>query len=122
MTFLSSVTATLTLCISMMPSFASCNATDRDEIYTLLERVELSACRFIRNGSGYSAKEAAQHLRTKWRAGNKLSGEMSAEQFISQIATTSSMSGQPYMIDCGAGSLLLSSWLAEKLREIRAPL
>lgn len=51
---------------------------------------------FIRNGSEYDAKAAADHLRLKWKnAGRRVK---TAQDFIRGCATGSSMSGQPYRI------------------------
>ena len=51
---------------------------------------------FIRNGTAYDAKAAADHLRLKWKnAGRRVK---TAQDFIRGCATGSSMSGQPYRI------------------------
>lgn len=51
---------------------------------------------FIRNGSEHSAAQAAAHLRLKLdKTRNRLE---SAEQFIDKVASSSSMSGKPYMV------------------------
>lgn len=95
-------------------------AQDRVEIDGLLRRVDSSQCRFYRNGSGYSGHEAAQHLSAKLSVASKrIIGELTADQFITEIASTSSLSGRPYMIDCGAVSQPLSNWLTLELARMR---
>lgn len=51
---------------------------------------------FIRNGSEYSPGQAAEHLRMKWKKGG--SAIKTARDFIEKLATSSSMSGKPYLI------------------------
>ncbi len=51
---------------------------------------------FIRNGSTHSAQEAVEHLKLKLRkAGKRLN---TAEEFIDYLATASSISNKPYLI------------------------
>lgn len=51
---------------------------------------------FIRNGSEHTAKEAVDHLKLKLRrAGNRVT---TAEEFIDNLASSSSFSNKPYMI------------------------
>jgi hypothetical protein len=57
--------------------------------------------RFIRNGSEYTAAAAAEHLRTKLSAAG--SQVQTAEDFIDQIGSRSSVSGQEYQIRMGDG-------------------
>ena len=43
------------------------------------------------------------------------------EQFIARGASSSSLSGRPYQVKCGAGAPVESrAWLGAQLREIRA--
>ena len=72
---------------------------------------------FIRNGTEYSAADAARFLRRKcnWR----LAGYAAAEDFVSSCATASSTSGQPYRIRLPGETLarpsaeVLATWLAD---------
>src|SRR5689334_5113315 len=51
---------------------------------------------FVRNGSEYTAQQAADHLRLKLRrAGSRVK---TADDFIVYCATGSSVSGEPYSI------------------------
>jgi hypothetical protein len=78
---------------------AQAQAPDNEKarIEALIRNVEtLKDAKFIRNGSTYDAKNAAQFLRGKWRSKDK---EIhSAADFIDKAATVSSTSGQPYLI------------------------
>ena len=78
---------------------------------------ELQGASFIRNGSDHSAKEAAEHLRGKWRsAGSRVK---SAQDFVEQIASKSSMTGEVYRIRLADGSVVNSGdWLAARLAEL----
>lgn len=73
-------------------------AYEQARINYLLERVSKSPYNFIRNGSRYSGKRGAVHLRWKYyfRSGKKIK---TAEAFIEQIATFSKRSGQPYQME-----------------------
>ncbi|MDR0550008.1 MAG: DUF5329 family protein [Deltaproteobacteria bacterium] len=51
---------------------------------------------FIRNGSEYPASRAVRHLRRKLKSSqDKL---RTADEFIDQVASKSSLSGKPYLI------------------------
>lgn len=74
---------------------------------------------FLRNGDEHDAKEAADHLRTKWKAADDEA--MTAEQFIDAIASKSSISGEPYRIRLGDGWVVLAGeYLRERLAEIES--
>jgi hypothetical protein len=51
---------------------------------------------FIRNGNEYDAARAASHLRLKFDHSKNRLG--SAEEFIDKVASSSSLSGKPYMV------------------------
>ena len=51
---------------------------------------------FVRNGTAYSADDAATFLREKLKAMGH--GVTTAEEFIDKVATKSSMSGKPYTV------------------------
>jgi hypothetical protein len=75
--------------------------------------------RFIRNGSEYSAKEAADHLRSKREsAGSRIK---TARQFIEYIASKSYLSGKLYKIKYPDGKLRPSGdVLTEELTRIES--
>jgi hypothetical protein len=86
-----------------------------DGLLSMIESAEGDV--FIRNGSEHSAKDAAEHLRNKWKsAGNKI---VTAEQFIDEIATKSSLTGEPYRIRrAGGAEILAGDYLRGKLHEL----
>jgi hypothetical protein len=71
--------------------------TEDEKIIKLISYVEhLQGVVFIRNGSQYTAKEAADHLTMKRsKSGNRVK---IASDFIKNVASKSSVSGTPYQI------------------------
>jgi hypothetical protein len=66
------------------------------EIDELITYVQSAGVRFIRNGSEYSGVEAAQHLRSKLAvAADRVK---TADDFITGIASKSSLTGQLYLV------------------------
>ena len=92
----------------------SFHLTEKQKINFLLEELERSNLRFIRNGDEYSAKEAKEHMLKKLEyAGDRV---RTAEQFIIYIGTKSSLSGKPYFVLFPDGRKIESGkWLSEKL-------
>ena len=75
--------------------------------YLIASLQNLEGATFIRNGSEYSALKAADHLRMKLqRAGDRI---QTAEQFIDELGTKSSMSGEKYRIRFKDGRVLESA-------------
>ena len=100
---------------------AELSAAAVKEITLLLERIEASNCAFMRNGSWYTPAEARKHLQRKldYMVERKMLG--SAEQFITDTASASSLSGRPYMVRCGSSEPMPSAaWLNAELRRIRS--
>ena len=96
------------------------SATVQREVNFLLDAIEGSGCRFFRNGTWYGAHEAQTHLRGKydWLVARAVVD--SAEQFIDRVATQSSLSGQPYLVQCaGEPELASNQWLRERLAQFR---
>ncbi|MBL8822011.1 MAG: DUF5329 domain-containing protein [Planctomycetia bacterium] len=79
--------------------------SESQKIDKLISSVEsLKDARFIRNGTEYSAQEAAEHLRLKLKnAGDSI---QTASQFIEHVASKSSLSGEVYLIRLSDGSTL----------------
>jgi hypothetical protein len=73
--------------------------------------------RFLRNGSSYSAKDAAKFLRGKFeKMGEHVN---TAQQFIEQIASRSSTSGEPYRIRLSDGREVPAAvFLGDELQRI----
>jgi len=89
------------------------------EIEALLGYLKnLDGAVFIRNGSEHTASEAAAHLRLKWE---KQAGKIkTAEDFIAQCGSKSSISGERYQIRLKDGQLRYADeLLTEHLRQIR---
>lgn len=90
------------------------------EIAYLLNAVEQGDCRFLRNGSWYSAHAAADHLRAKYQLKSAAGVIASAEEFIAKVASRSSFSGEAYEVQCaGRRQEPSAAWLSERLREYR---
>lgn len=94
---------------------------ERDEkarIEALLHAVGTTGVTFLRNGSPHEGKEAEDHLRTKWR---RAGSSLTAEQFIENVASRSSMSGKPYLVRLADGKEIPSAdWFRARLLEIDA--
>jgi hypothetical protein len=88
------------------------------KIEGLLDAITKSkGAKFIRNDSEHDGKAAADHLRSKWRSAS--SEIKTAKDFISKIASSSSMSGKPYEVKLSDGSKVkLRDWLTERLAEL----
>lgn len=80
------------------------SAKEQQKIEKLLSIIEQSDVSFIRNGVTYSPKEVADHLRTKYE--NAKDQITSYDLFISEIASKSSMSGEPYLIKLKSGETI----------------
>ena len=88
------------------------------EIEYLLTTMGQSECTFIRNGKEYDADDAESHLRMKYRRGKRYAG--TADDFIDNLASRSSMSRKPYLIACDGGVPGESgTWLRELLADYR---
>ncbi|WP_257389584.1 DUF5329 domain-containing protein, partial [Tahibacter caeni] len=79
------------------PHAASLSQTERIE-RLLAAIAALDGARFVRNGKDHSPADAAAHLRRKWQAARRSAADDDAERFIDALASTSSVSGQPYRI------------------------
>lgn len=90
-----------------------------DEIRGLLEFVEQSDCRFIRNGAEYSGPRARAHLERKLDYLESKNRVKSAEDFIDLAATKSSMSGRTYEVRCSDGTEPAGIWLHRELQRQR---
>ena len=93
--------------------------TGQPEIEFLLTSVAKSDCRFIRGGSEYGGREAADHLRLKLsKAGSRV---QTAEDFIEGIASKSSLTGRAYQIRLADGKVVPSGqWFRDTLAKRRA--
>lgn len=90
---------------------------EQKKIEFLISSIEnLNGAKFIRNGSEYTGNEAAEHLRMKLqKAGGRV---QTADDFIRICASSSYLSGQPYLIKSADGKMQKSAeFLGKKLKE-----
>lgn len=88
------------------------------EVNALLGELRGSQCRFNRNGTWYDGANAAQHLAKKY---DYLRAKLAkTEQFIAKGASSSSMSGKAYLVQCGDAKAVTSeAWLTDRLAALR---
>lgn len=93
--------------------------TETDKIKFLLNELDKpeSNLKFIRNGEEFSGKEAREHMQKKLDyAGNKIK---TVNDFIDQIATKSSLTGNLYYVKLPNGTKIESAkWLRETLKKL----
>ena len=93
------------------------DSTER-EVRLLIDAIAASHCDFNRNGRQHTAAEAAAHLELKYaRAGRRID---SADEFITQLASSSSFTGRPYLMSCEGDTLPAEDWMIDALAQIRA--
>jgi Family of unknown function (DUF5329) len=97
--------AVLSVLSLALTSLSARDAQQQARIDFLLHAVETSAgIKFIRNGTEYDGPAAAAHLRTKLRAaGARIA---TAEDFIKDCASESSMTHQKYKVKLTDGTML----------------
>lgn len=108
--------AMLMLALSMRV-FANPDASAQREIDHLLAFVASSSCTFTRNGTDYAAPKAAEHLAGKLRFAASHIG--TAEDFIRDLASRSSVSGEGYRVKCNNIDMPADEWLTRELRRYR---
>jgi hypothetical protein len=92
----------------------------RSEIDGLMSRLEVTGCEFNRNGKWYTGADAKSHLLRKLQYLEERNAVQSAEDFIELAATSSSVSGQPYLVKCEDGAAVSSrTWLRTQLQGVR---
>ena len=92
----------LLLFIGLSLPAMSKSLTENQKIDKLIEYTRnLKDATFIRNGSEYTAVQAADHLQLKRK--NAGSDIKTARQFIKDLASVSSMTGNAYMIKFKGG-------------------
>lgn len=110
------------LCLLFLSIGALAHAEDSTSLearkidYLIASIEMLQGAQFIRNGTAYEAKTAADHLRLKLRmAGSRVA---TADDFIRLCASVSSVSGTPYHIRFADGRVVSSeAYLRQKLAE-----
>jgi Family of unknown function (DUF5329) len=113
--------ASLLLALACVGVTATPTPAAHAEIEHLLTYLRDSGCRFHRNGAWHEAPAAAQHLRDKFEVMRQRGMIGSAESFIDRGASSSSMSGKPYLVRCGEAAPQPSGpWLHAELKRHRA--
>mgnify|MGYP001814497727 FL=1 len=108
----------LLLCILLGP-VAWADDVMEQEIDHLLDTVGSSNCVFVRNGKEHGPQAAKEHLSMKRRRGKKYFD--STEEFIDNLASSSSWTGKPYFIQCGdEGPQPAAEWFANVLQTYRS--
>ena len=93
----------------------------RTEIDALMSRLETSGCEFNRNGTWHTNAAAKSHLLLKLKHLEERGSVQSAEQFVALAASSSSTTGQPYLVKCGNGAPVHSAtWLLSQLQAMRS--
>jgi len=102
----------LLICIS---SAAMASMPDeKHKIGYLLDKLTTSHVSFVRNGEEHNATWARAHLEKKLKDAKK--PDMTADAFITDIASTSSKTGKPYLIKFKDGHTEESGkWFKEQL-------
>ena len=91
--------------------------TTEHEVRLLIDAIAASHCDFNSNGRQHTAEEAAAHLELKYaRAGKHID---SADEFITQLASSSSFTGKPYLMSCEGDTLPAGEWMIDALEQIR---
>lgn len=110
----------------MMLAVVSCTAwaapteSAAAEIDHLFAYLGSSGCTFNRNGTWYSAAQAVEHLHGKYDYLLRKGLVTTAESFVDQAASRSSMSGKPYLVRCGSAKPIESGpWFHAELTRYR---
>ena len=93
----------------------------RAEIDHLLDYVSRAGqCRFMRNGDWHDMAEARGHISRKYEFVASQGKANTAEAFIDNAASRSSISGKNYMVECaGAAAIPSGDWLRAELSRYR---
>jgi hypothetical protein len=94
--------------------------SEKAKIELLIKSIsDLKGASFFRNGSSHSAKEAAEHLKKKWKYAED--DIETAAQFIEKLASKSSISGKAYIIRLADGTDIMARvFLVNELRRIES--
>jgi hypothetical protein len=107
------------LLVLAWPAWADVPEHQQAEVAHLIDFVQNSDCRMIRNGTAHNGKEAAQHIRRKYDYHRKRIS--STEDFIEYSATKSMLSTEYYEVECpGADVMKTQDWLLAELVRYRA--
>jgi len=113
-----------TLAVVALLSIATSSAWAEEQTVTvevnyLINAVSESGCNFVRNDKEHTASEAVDHLHMKAKRGKRYYD--TADEFIDRIASKSSWTGKPYMIQCaGKPAVAAADWFSRILVDYRA--
>ena len=110
--------AVILFIVICLQSFPVSSNDMNNEIGHLLNYVEETSCKYERNGTMHSGKNAVKHIENKY---NYFKNDIdNTEKFIELSATKSTMSGKYYMIHCNGKPIIKSQeWLLHELRSYR---
>lgn len=92
---------------------ASLDATIRH----LIAYVAHSDLTFVRNSEEYNGKQASEHMQKKYaHFGDRIN---TPEDFIELCASRSLLSGRPYLVITGQGTISTRDWLTAELEAYR---
>ncbi|WP_030128924.1 DUF5329 domain-containing protein [Pseudomonas sp. QTF5] len=113
------IAAGIGLTVMAFNAQAQTSSQATQEINGLLDFIEHSECRFVRNGSEYLGPQARAHLQKKLEYLEEHDKVNSAEDFIELAATQSSKSGLAYEVRCPVGVQPAGLWLKTELQRQR---
>ncbi len=111
---------TAAFAFATLSALAAPPAHELSRIERLIQFVEQHQdMKFVRNGTEHSAADAGKFLRGKLDSMGR--DVHTAREFIDQIASKSSMSGEPYRIKFADGrTMLASQFLGDELKRLEA--
>lgn len=93
-------------------------SSTQGEINHLLQFVGLTSCKYERNGTMHTGKDAVEHINKKYEYYKD--DIETAEDFIEYSATKSKMSGKYYLVHCNTNDPVNSKdWLLTELADLR---
>ena len=110
----------LALAFPLAPAALGAPAAAQAEIDQLLDYISHSNCRFNRNGSWHGMDEARSHITMKYDYLRDRGKVPTAEAFIEEAASRSSLSGKNYLVECPGQPVTPSgAWLKDELERLR---
>lgn len=113
------------MCVCLVPLCIAKEMSEEQKIEKLLKIIEKADASFLRNGKEHPASVAKDHLKMKmdratrqfWFFGPKK--KITAQEFVTHIASKSSTTGKPYLLKLQDGKIQeVGPWLHGKLKEL----
>lgn len=89
--------------VKKLPHLTQTSVVERGKIEYLIARVRQSQYLFVRNGEMHPGRHAAMHLTRKYR--KRIENVKTVEAFIEDVASGSSVSGEPYYLKVSEGKV-----------------